>query len=58
MKFKSRMKTYRLCICGFCASWIKEHSDVHSVCVKIQALLGVNRELVYKRISEQDEKCT
>ena len=52
------MKTYGLCICGFCASWIKEHSDVHSVCVKIQALLGVNRELVFKRISEQDEKCT
>ena len=52
MKLKSRMKICGLFICGVCASFIKYHSDVHSVCVKTQALLGANREVERTRMSD------
>ena len=52
------MKIYGLCIFRLCTSWIKNNSDVHSVCVKTQALSGLNREVVCTRMSDQEEKCT
>ena len=50
------MKIYGLCIFRLCTSWIKNNSDVHSVCVKTQALSGLNREVVCTRMSDQEEQ--
>ena len=52
------MKIYGLCIFRLCTSWIKNNSDVHSVCVKTQALSGLNREVVCTRMNDQEEQCS